>query len=293
MAINAAKITSSQTLEEFRLEYNKLQGDVEILKDNPTFTNQLVFEGATADAFETIFTVTDPTADRTVTLPDASGTLLLTGQAAMTLANDGTIGSTGTTDAITIASSGALTFAAGITGTSADFSGVATATTFEPDGDTAAGDNAAIGFTAAEGLILTGQGSTSDITLKNDADGTVFTVPTGTDDILFPDGAMAMWGAASDLQIYHDGSNSIIKDNGAGNLSLRADDFQLTNSTFAENYITAANNGAVTLHFDGATKLATTSGGVTVTGTVTATAGATLLIKNAAGSTLKTIKGMT
>jgi hypothetical protein len=47
-----------------------------------------------------------------------------------------------------------------------DVTGVATAATFEPDGDTAAGDNAAIGYTAAEGLILTGQGSTSDITLK-------------------------------------------------------------------------------------------------------------------------------
>ena len=58
--------------------------------------------------------------------------------------------------------------------------------TVEPAGDTAAGDNAAIGYTSAEGLILTGQGSTSDITLKNDADATVFTVPTGTDDILVP-----------------------------------------------------------------------------------------------------------
>ena len=35
------------------------------------------------------------------------------------------------------------------------------------------------------------------------------------------------------------------------------------------------------------------NGNLTVAGTVTATAGATLLIKNAAGSTLKTIKGMT
>ena len=61
--------------------------------------------------------------------------------------------------------------------------------TVEPAGDTASGDNAAIGYTAAEGLILTGQGSTSDITLKNDADAVVFTVPTGTDDILFPDNA--------------------------------------------------------------------------------------------------------
>ena len=45
-----------------------------------------------------------------------------------------------------------------------------TATT-APAGDTAAGDNAAIGYTSAEGLILTGQGSTSDVTIKNDADG--------------------------------------------------------------------------------------------------------------------------
>ena len=79
MAINASQVTTSQTLEEFRLEYNKLQADVLIIKDNPTFSGSLVFEGATADAFETTFSVTDPTADRTVVLPDASGTLLLTG----------------------------------------------------------------------------------------------------------------------------------------------------------------------------------------------------------------------
>jgi hypothetical protein len=55
-------------------------------------------------------------------------------------------------------------------------------------GDTAAGDNAAIGYTSAEGLILTGQGSTSDVTIKNDADGTVFYVPTGTSDAFFKGG---------------------------------------------------------------------------------------------------------
>jgi hypothetical protein len=37
-----------------------------------------------------------------------------------------------------------------------------------------------MGYTAAEGLILTGQGSTNDITIKNDADTTVFQIPTGT-----------------------------------------------------------------------------------------------------------------
>ena len=36
----------------------------------------IVFEGATADAHETTLTVTDPTADRTITLPNESGTLI-------------------------------------------------------------------------------------------------------------------------------------------------------------------------------------------------------------------------
>ena len=40
-------------------------------------TNQLIFEGATADAYETIITPTDATADRTITLPDASGVPVL------------------------------------------------------------------------------------------------------------------------------------------------------------------------------------------------------------------------
>jgi len=41
-------------------------------------TNAFVFEGTTADAFETTLTITDPTADRTITLPDSTGTVALT-----------------------------------------------------------------------------------------------------------------------------------------------------------------------------------------------------------------------
>jgi hypothetical protein len=39
---------------------------------------------------------------------------------------------------------------------------------------------AAIGYTSVDGLILTGQGSTSDVVIKNDADGTVASIATGT-----------------------------------------------------------------------------------------------------------------
>jgi len=70
--------------------------------------------------------------------------------------------------------------AATLAGTTFTASGVITGSTVEATGDTAAGDNAAMGFTAAEGLILTGQGSTNDVTIKNDADADVLEIPTGT-----------------------------------------------------------------------------------------------------------------
>jgi hypothetical protein len=42
------------------------------------FQTEITFEGATADDYETTLTVTDPTADRTITLPNATGTVALT-----------------------------------------------------------------------------------------------------------------------------------------------------------------------------------------------------------------------
>jgi len=55
------------------------KADTAVQKDGSVpLTGPLVFEGSTDDAYETSLTVTDPTADRTITLPDASGTLALT-----------------------------------------------------------------------------------------------------------------------------------------------------------------------------------------------------------------------
>ena len=50
------------------------------------FETKLTFEGDTADAHETILAITDPTADRTITIPDASGTIVTT-TATQTLTN--------------------------------------------------------------------------------------------------------------------------------------------------------------------------------------------------------------
>ena len=48
-------------------------------QNNINQVNNINFEGSTADANETTLTVVDPTTDRTITLPDATGTVLTTG----------------------------------------------------------------------------------------------------------------------------------------------------------------------------------------------------------------------
>ena len=78
-------------------------------------------------------------------------------------------------------------------------------------GDTAAGDDAAIGYTAAEGLILTGQGSTNDVTIKNDADAEVLSVPTGTQQAIIGRGlsGAAASATAADLVVEGSGNTGI------------------------------------------------------------------------------------
>ena len=82
-----------------------------------TFQTKITFEGATDDAYETILAITDPTADRTITFPDASGTVVTT-TATQTLTNKtltsptinaGTFSGTftGTMDATSLVLSGA------------------------------------------------------------------------------------------------------------------------------------------------------------------------------------------
>jgi hypothetical protein len=87
MSISSEEITTSATLEQFRVQFNNLVADVNGLESGTSsFSNievkedgNITFEGATSDGYETTITVTDPTADRTITFPDASGTVLMTG----------------------------------------------------------------------------------------------------------------------------------------------------------------------------------------------------------------------
>ena len=47
------------------------------------------------------------------------------------------------------------------------------------------------------------------------------------DDLIFPDNAKAIFGAGSDLQIYHDGTNSVISAEGDDSLYIQADNIYL------------------------------------------------------------------
>jgi len=64
---------------------------------NPSFGSSITFEGATDNAYETTLAVTDPTADRTITLPNATGTVVLAdGSGNVTVSGDLTVSGTTT-----------------------------------------------------------------------------------------------------------------------------------------------------------------------------------------------------
>ena len=79
--IQDASAGSEDGLIEFAVVSGGSQEIVARIKNDGLFLNAgnlITFEGTTADAHETTLTVTDPTADRTITLPNASGTVALT-----------------------------------------------------------------------------------------------------------------------------------------------------------------------------------------------------------------------
>lgn len=95
---------------------------------------------------------------------------------------------------------------------------------------------------------------------------------TFTSDVTFNDNVKAIFGAGSDLQIYHDGSNSTIADNGTGVLELRTNgnEIQITGNSGTDYMARFISNGAVNLYYDHSLKIATTSTGISVTGTAKA-----------------------
>ena len=98
---------------------------------------------------------------------------------------------------------------------------------------------------------------------------------TMTGNIVSGDNVKATYGAGADLQIYHTGTTSWIRDIGTGDLVIdtNGSNISLKGSGPTETMARFFKDGAVQLYYDNASKLATTSTGIDVTGTVTADAG--------------------
>ncbi|HAW78163.1 MAG TPA: hypothetical protein DCW74_20795, partial [Alteromonas australica] len=124
-------------------------------------------------------------------------------------------------------------------------------------------------------------------TIIDTSDATAITINadeevTLADDLFLADGKKAVFGAGSDLQIYHDGNDSYIAESGAGDLIItspvirpRTDQFTLNNAANTEHLLTAAEGGSVALYYDAVKKLETDSSGVSISGVLTVIDGST------------------
>ena len=171
------------------------------LFSSPTITSPtLIFEGSTADSFETTIAVTDPTADRTITLPNATGTVALqeasidlNGTELVLDANGNTSITADTDDQIDIKISGADDF----TFTANSFNVLSGSSIF------VAGN---IDMNGKE-LILDDDGDTS---IRAETDDTIEFKLVGDADIIFTTGVIEIKnsGSQSQLRLYCESSNA-------------------------------------------------------------------------------------
>ena len=122
-------------------------------------------------------------------------------------------------------------------------------------------------------LQATSDGSGSNVTesylslLPSFGSGAVFIYK---DVLMAQDDTKIRMGSSQDLEIYHDGSNSYIKEQGAGVLYIQGSGNVQIEGINGENMIICNENGSVQLHYNNVQKFQTTSTGVSVTGNVVA-----------------------
>jgi len=90
----------------------------------------------------------------------------------------------------------------------------------------------------------------------------------------FVDNSKANFGTGNDLQIYHDGSNSIIKDDGTGHVQVRSGTFTIGNATLSKTSALFSSGAGQVFYHDNSAKLSTTATGISVTGDIAAVNGA-------------------
>ena len=137
---------------------------------------------------------------------------------------------------------------------------------------------------SAENLTLNADGSGNDIKFQSNAsevaeitDGGVISSTGGS---THADNVKAKFGTGNDLEIYHSGSNSMIRDTGTGGIYIEASGFYVTNAAGAENMVEAIEDGAVSLYHNNVKQLETSTTGIKLgfadNGVITSTYGVVL-----------------
>lgn len=123
-----------------------------------------------------------------------------------------------------------------------------------------------------DGTAIGGSSPSSGAFSSLSASGATFTTATitggsiGSSHLTFADNNKAIFGNDGDeLSIYHNGTSSIIEDQGTGNLLIKGTQLKLQ-SADGEDYATFTNNGAAKLFNNGVEKLSTSGTGVTISG---------------------------
>ena len=168
MAIEASAILPADSLEELRVQFNNLITDVDGISSGNSFVSSIIFEGATADANETVLFATDPTADRVITLPDVTGTVITTGNASAGT----TTTSAGDADHVLINDGGVLKK---ITRANLGIGGTAGAVAAD---DISAGDAAVSIATTSGSITIDAQAGDADIIFKGTDDSSDITALT-------------------------------------------------------------------------------------------------------------------
>ncbi len=91
---------------------------------------------------------------------------------------------------------------------------------------------------------------------------------TASSGIQLADDAVLNLGDSNDLQLYHDGSNSYIKDSGTGNLSYLGGTQTFQNAAGSKTMAIFNAANSVDLNYNNSTKFQTTNTGISITGNV-------------------------
>ena len=155
-----------------------------------------------------------------------------------------------------------------------------------------AGANITLNHTDANNIEIVATDTNTDTNTNILSGGTITGDVTVNGDMTFEDGHKLELGTGADLDLYHTSNNSYI-DNNTGNLYIRchpSGEIHLRPKE-SENGVIIRNDGGTELYFDNAKKLETVTGGVNVTGAMTASGDVVAFSDKRLKSDIKTLDG--